>query len=250
MALDHSYEKNYKYIFSKINKEYTTEKLIQEKKEIQNALIFHKILIAFIILLSASLGTFIFFRYNKIQRTYKQRFREMLAEKADTNVFENNTPVNHHLSSDFENKKTLLISKIPGLSASTIDGILSKLENFEKENLFLNTQITQKSLSEKLGTNPSYLSKIINVYKQKKFIQYINDLRLDYIVEQLKSDDELLKMDVKEIAHIAGFASAESFSDNFQRKFQIKPSFFIKMMKEDIKTSFQLHNPTLDSENI
>ena len=43
--------------------------------------------------------------------------------------------------------------------------------------------------------------------------------------------------EIKELANIAGFTNAEAFSDNFQRKFEIKPSYFIKMMKENIKTS-------------
>ena len=143
-----------------------------------------------------------------------------------------------------------MYSKISGLSASTIDSILNKLEVFESENQFLNPKITQKTLSEELKTNPSYLSKIINVYKEKNFTQYINDLRLDYILERLKTDEDLLQIDVKEIANEAGFSSAESFSDNFQRKFKIKPSYFIKMMKENLKISSQSHNPTSDLENV
>ena len=41
-------------------------------------------------------------------------------------------------------------------------------------------------------------------------------------------------MDVKELAAIAGFSSTENFSDNFRRKFDLKPSVFIKMMKDKL----------------
>jgi AraC-like DNA-binding protein len=235
LFLDRSYEKNYKYLFAKINKEYTSEKLIQEKKDIENSLKFHRLFIIFIIIFSFSVITFIFYRYTKIQKEYKQRFREILVEKKqnkpiEKNVFKENTQTNPA-------QNTLLYSKIAGLSASTIDSILNKLEIFESENQFLNPKITQKILSEELKTNPSYLSKIINVYKEKNFTQYINDLRLDYILERLKTDEDLLQIDVKEIANEAGFSSAESFSDNFQRKFKIKPSYFIKMMKENLNSN-------------
>ena len=248
LFLDKSYEKNYKYLFAKINKEYTSEKLIQEKNDIENSLKFHRLFIIFIIIFSFSVITFIFYRYTKIQKEYKQRFREILVEKKQNKTIEKinlkeNTQTN-------QSQNTLLYSKISGLSASTIDSILNKLEVFESENQFLNPKITQKTLSEELKTNPSYLSKIINVYKEKNFTQYINDLRLDYILERLKTDEELLQIDVKEIANEAAFSSAESFSDNFQRKFQIKPSYFIKMMKENLKTSSQSHNPTSDLENV
>ena len=248
LFLDRSYEKNYKYLFAKINKEYTSEKLIQEKNDIENSLNFHKIFIIFIIILSFSIVSFVFYRYTKIQKEYKQRFREILVEKKqnkpiEKNAFKENTQTNPA-------QNTLLYSKISGLSVSTIDSILNKLEIFESENQFLNPKITQKTLSEELKTNPSYLSKIINVYKEKNFTQYINDLRLDYILERLKTDEDLLQIDVKDIANEAGFSSAESFSDNFQRKFKIKPSYFIKMMKENLKTSSQSHNLTSDLENV
>ena len=248
MFLDRSYEKNYKYLFAKINKEYTSEKLIKEKKDIENSLKFHRLFIIFIIIFSFFVITFIFYRYTKIQKEYKQRFREILVEKKqnkpiEKNVFKENTQTN-------QSQNALLYSKISGLSASTIDSILNKLEIFESENQFLNPKITQKTLSEELKTNPSYLSKLINVYKEKNFTQYINDLRLDHILERLKTDEELLQIDVKEIANEAGFSSAESFSDNFQRKFKIKPSYFIKMMKENLKTSSQSHNLTSDLENV
>lgn len=94
-------------------------------------------------------------------------------------------------------------------------------------------------LSEGLGTNSTYLSKIINIYKGKSFNHYINDLRINYITDLMKNDAKFLNIDVKELATIAGFTNAISFSDNFQRKYQIKPSFFIKMMKENMKESSQ-----------
>lgn len=248
LFLDRSYEKNYKYLFAKINKEYTSEKLIQEKNDIENSLKFHRLFIIFIIIFSFSVITFIFYRYTKFQKEYKQRFREILVEKKQNKTIEKINLKENTQTNQAQN--ALLYSKISGLSASTIDSILNKLEIFESENQFLNPKITQKTLSEELKTNPSYLSKIINVYKEKNFTQYINDLRLDYILERLKTDEELLQIDVKEIANEAGFSSAESFSDNFQRKFKIKPSYFIKMMKENLKTSSQSHNLTSDLENV
>lgn len=249
LYLDHSYEKNYKYLFSKINKEYTSEKLVQEKNEIENSLKFHQLFIIFIVILSFSVITFIFYRYTRIQKEYKQRFREIISQKNIPAVVTSNLDIISH--QNFNQSKTEnLYDKIPGLNASTINSILSKLNNFEAEHQFLNNQLSHKSLSEELGTNLSYLSKIINVYKQKNFNQYINDLRLDYIIEKLKTDEKYLAMDVKEIANLAGFTSAESFSDNFKRKFKIKPSLFIKMMQENTKTSFQSHNQASNSENV
>ncbi|WP_194461762.1 helix-turn-helix domain-containing protein, partial [Cloacibacterium rupense] len=247
---DHSYEKNYKYLFNKINKEYTSELLIQEKNEIENSLKFHQLLIIFIIILSFSVGSFIFYRYSKVKKAYKQRFREILAEKNKFSIYEQNSDSSKKTVDRLENHKTLLISKIPGLSPATIDSVLNKLDTFENENQFLNPKITLKSLCEEFNTNSGYLSRIINVYKQKNFTQYINDLRLDYIIEKMKTNKKYLSIEIKELASEAGFGNAESFSDNFQRKFKMKPSIFIKMMKEETKTSFQSHNQASSLENV
>lgn len=227
MSLDKSYEKNYKYLFAKIHKEYDSQKLIDEKNSIENSLKIHQYLTLFIIILSIIIISFSTYKYFQIQRRYKERFKQILSQ---------NTEIEKIPVTIVEENKTV-IPKITGLSESTITYILEQLEIFEKEQQFLDSKITQKLLSEKLGTNPTYLSKIINAYKEKSFSNYLNDLRLEYIVELLKTEHQFLEKEIKELANIAGFTNAEAFSDNFQRKFEIKPSYFIKMMKENIKTS-------------
>jgi AraC-like DNA-binding protein len=59
-------------------------------------------------------------------------------------------------------------------------------------------------------------------------------LRLDYLIGLLKNDVKYINMDVKELASIAGFSSAENFSANFRRKFDMKPSVFIKLMRDKL----------------
>ena len=160
MSLDKSYEKNYKYLFAKIHKEYDSQKLIDEKNSIENSLKIHQYLTLFVIIISIVLISFSTYKYFQIQRKYKERFKQMISEK---NLEIEKIPV-----VIIEENKTIT-PKIEGLSESTITYILEQLEIFEKEQQFLDYKITQKLLSEKLGTNPTYLSKIINVYKEKNF---------------------------------------------------------------------------------
>ena len=63
---------------------------------------------------------------------------------------------------------------------------MQQLEKFEEEPRFTDNQMSLRLLSEEFNTNIPYLSKIINVYKEKIFNYYINDLRIDYIIELLK----------------------------------------------------------------
>ena len=244
MKLDRSYEKNYKYLYTKINKEYDTKKLILEKNEIESSLKTQRTIISTILLLTIIATLFFWNRYNSLQKKYKEKFEEIISIK-----HKKVNEVNKELASEIEDKKSSIsffkpensfdlefYNKIPGLNPLIVENILNKLEHFEKENKFLDNQVSKTLLSEILNTNPTYLSRIINVYKGKNVSIYINDLRLEYIIDLMKNDAKYLNMDVKELAYLSGFTNTQNFSDNFQRKFEIKPSYFIKMMKENIKT--------------
>ena len=252
MALDRNYEKNYKYLFSKINKEYDTHKLINEKNRIENSLKTQRTIISIILLLTILATLFFWNRYNSLQKIYKEKFEKIISEvpsKSKNKQIEkivNEIDVtedvisNSELNINFPKPKNSIdleyYNKIPGLNPLIVENILNQLEHFEKENKFLDNQVSKTLLSEILNTNPTYLSRIINVYKGKNVSIYINDLRLEYIIDLMKNDAKYLNMDVKELAYLSGFTNTQNFSDNFQRKFEIKPSYFIKMMKENIKT--------------
>ena len=234
MFLDRSYEKNYKYLYSRIVKEYDTKKLISEKNRIENSLENQRTI--FISLVTLMIITFLFFGYRiqKEKQNYKKRFDEIIAqqnnaEKEYEKLLVESVTYEHQQKFDYE-----FYNKIPGLNPVFVENILKELEIFENENKFLDSQVSQRSLSEDLGTNSTYFSKIINTYKGKNFALYISDLRLDFIIDHLKNDVKYINKDVKELASIAGFSSAENFSDHFRRKFDLKPSVFIKLMKDKL----------------
>ena len=56
-----------------------------------------------------------------------------------------------------------------GISKDIVDYILNRLEEFENNAEFLCSGITIHELSKQFKTNSKYLSKIINIYKSKKF---------------------------------------------------------------------------------
>ena len=80
MALDRNYEKNYKYLFSKINKEYDTHKLINEKNRIENSLKTQRTIISTILLLTILATLFFWNRYNSLQKIYKEKFEKIISE--------------------------------------------------------------------------------------------------------------------------------------------------------------------------
>ena len=234
MVLDRSYEKNYKYLYQRIVKEYDTKKLVSEKNRLENTTKNQRIVFVSLVLILIIGFLFFGWRIQREKQNYKKRFEEILAQQSINNVEKEKIATG---SNDYYQDQKLnydFYNKISGLNPSFVENILNQLEIFEKEDKFLDPQISQKVLSENLGTNSTYFSKIINTYKGKNFTLYINDLRLDYIIDHLKNDMKFLNKDVKELATIAGFSNAENFSDNFRRKFDLKPSVFIKMMKDKL----------------
>ncbi|WP_262708811.1 helix-turn-helix domain-containing protein [Flavobacterium anhuiense] len=83
-------------------------------------------------------------------------------------------------------------------------------------------------LSTTFESNSKHVSKVVNVYKEKSFTQYINDLRIEFAINQLQVNNKLRKYTVQALALEFGFNNAESFSTAFYKKTGIKPTYFIK----------------------
>ena len=113
-----------------------------------------------------------------------------------------------------------------------IDSVLVGLQLFEKRQEYLSKKITLSLLAKRLNTNANYLSKIINRYKNTSFPNYLNTLRINNIVNQLKKDAVIRKFTVKAIAQEAGFNNSDSFSKIFFKIKGVKPSYYIKNLDE------------------
>ncbi len=114
------------------------------------------------------------------------------------------------------------------LSPSLTEEILKKLDDFEDKNGFTENNITLAKLAKRFKTNSTYLSKIINTHKKKNFATYVNDLRIAYCTQRLKTDKKFRQYSIESIAKEVGFNSIQSFSSTFHKKIGSYPSSFIK----------------------
>ena len=112
------------------------------------------------------------------------------------------------------------------------EDILSKLEQFEAQQGFLDNDLSLLSLAKFLETNASYLSKILKHYKGNSYTNYIKELRINYAITELKTNKKLRSYTIKAIAELVGFNNAESFSKAFYKKAGIYPSFYIKQLNK------------------
>lgn len=130
-------------------------------------------------------------------------------------------------------KKKVNTIKTNLISDKVENEILVKLETFEKNRGFLNQNITITTLAKELDTNVKYLSSILNNVKQKSFNNYINELRIEYIIKCLKEDKKFRLYKVSHLATLSGFASQSSFTTFFKLVTGTTPSVFIKKMTEN-----------------
>ena len=113
-----------------------------------------------------------------------------------------------------------------------ISDILKKLEIFESEHTFIKNGITLNKLSKDFNTNTAYLSKIINHYKKESFSSYLNNLRIDFVIKELKNNKQFRSYTILAISKEIGFNNPESFSKAFYKKTGIYPSYFIKELNQ------------------
>ncbi|MDT7830913.1 helix-turn-helix domain-containing protein [Flavobacteriaceae bacterium S356] len=113
-----------------------------------------------------------------------------------------------------------------------IDTIVKKLEAFERKNAFTSTRLSLNSLANDLKTNPNYLSKIINHRMGIGFSSYINELRINYVLDLLDKNPTIRKYSIEAIGNEVGYKNAQSFSNAFYKKTGLKPSYYIKQLNK------------------
>jgi len=119
--------------------------------------------------------------------------------------------------------------------------ILTKLANLEKGNFFLDPNCNLHQLSEQLKTNPKYLSQVINQEKKSNFNNYINELRINFLLPKLLKDIEFRNSKLSYIAISLGYNNLNTFNAAFKKRMGILPSNFIN----ELNNSFEIRNKSL-----
>jgi len=111
------------------------------------------------------------------------------------------------------------------------ENILRQLEELKNSTDYLSSDFNIKLLADKLKTNTSYLSYILNNTKNQSFKQYITKLRIDYLTEKLNTDEQYLNYTIQYLAEEIGYTNASAFTRAFKKELGITPSEYIKSLK-------------------
>lgn len=157
------------------------------------------------------------FYYKLREKSRKKKFKKLLKKVTE-------------LENVQEKKVVSRKDKIPDKNVSEI---LDKIESFEKEAQYLSTECNLNFMAEKLETNATYLSKVINRYKGKSYTAYITELRINTALVRLKNEKKLQSYTIKAIAEEFGFKRQETFSRAFKAQTGIYPSQYLKNLSKN-----------------
>lgn len=136
--------------------------------------------------------------------------RERLAEQNADTV----TPSVSKLS---ENKESELLN--------TIDRLL------DVEKLFRDSTLDRASLAKAVGTNETYISKVINKCKGMSVSAYINRCRAEY-ARNLMVDHQDEPLSINDISSQSGFSSMSVFYRSFSKLTGMSPRLYMRTLKQ------------------
>lgn len=121
-------------------------------------------------------------------------------------------------------------------SDETLSKLLIRLEEFERSHKYLKPEISLTSLSHYIGTNQTYLSELLKVYRGTTYRNYINGLKINYIKKKLYEEPIYREYKIAHLAEECGFASRQVFISVFKKQTGVPPSYFISQLKNENST--------------
>ncbi|WP_298118913.1 helix-turn-helix domain-containing protein [Flavobacterium sp.] len=198
--------------YNEIEKKNLNEEVSLLKNENRKFSKYQYSLIIFITLLMLIL--IIGFYYNKRKTEEKiNLLLKKLKENKNSDIEKNTIP----LKVSDENEKKI------------IDGLLK----LERDLYFLKKEFNLHNAAKKIGSNTTYLTSVIKTHKKMSFNDYTNELRINYILNQLIENKKLQNYTIQSLAEVIGYKKGASFSKIFKQKTGVSPFQFIEKLKEN-----------------
>lgn len=228
IEVDAMLAKNYKYLVGRMYRQYNVRILLTNNEKAQGKLVNRNVIILLLVMLSAlCLFVVVLFwrKYKKTRLLYLQNFNLLMEQR--TLQMEQEEAI----------EEVIATTEIE-INPEIVEGVLKRLRKFEETKKYLDKDLTLVKLSKYLNSNPNYVSKIIAHFKDKKYLEYITHLRIDYIIGILETESRYRKYSYGALAGEAGFITAKKFSQAFFDKTKTPLKFFIEEI--EVRSSSQI----------
>lgn len=214
----------------KINEISKQKELLKLRSESQEERYHFTILILILTIISGLVVTISYYKIKRKNKYLFARTKELALEKL--NQKKNTVQQTIQPPVDFKINQKL---KEPYLDEDVKEIIMTKLKRLEDELFFLDPKCRINDLAEELQTNQKYLSQVINHEKETNFNNYINGLRINYLLNRFLEDKDFRNSKLSYIAVSSGFNNLNTFHAAFKKHLGILPSSFIKQLNEEEK---------------
>jgi len=238
LAYKHSkiYLDNYEKSESKLNEEIlevnyklgvgdlTTEMLtIQEKYKYDVFL--NKGLKVFYVILFVAI-VFLLIKNIRDKNKAHKKMNDLIEEFKANLEKKTNSPVPEEVV--FEQEEILLKKENANLSIDEAkeNKIVEKLLALESKLEYLNADFTLPYVAKKIKTNTTYLSYVVNKRFGKSFGEYSNELKINYVINEMITNHMYRKYSTQAIAESVGFKNAVSFAKSFRKRTGVSPAQF------------------------
>ena len=132
-----------------------------------------------------------------------------------------------------ETERVVIQENDLNISQETEARLYKQLIKLENEQFYLDKTISLTKLSNQLFTNSTYLSFIIKKYRNQNFSDYIMNQRIQFLIQSLKENKDLLEFKLSYLADYAGFLSHSKFTTAFKSIVGKTPSQYIDDIRKE-----------------
>lgn len=102
---------------------------------------------------------------------------------------------------------------------------------FEFEKIYLKSELRITDVANRISLTPNYVSKIVNENAKMNFNDFVNQYRINEVVEKFKNKEHQ-KKNIIALAQEAGFKSKSTFQTVFKKNTGKTPSQYLKELDE------------------
>ncbi|WP_228448448.1 MULTISPECIES: helix-turn-helix domain-containing protein [unclassified Chryseobacterium] len=215
-------------IAGRTNADTTIKKIVAEVDKGHKESSKKQLIIIGVLIFIAGAITIILWKRRK--RIIHKKYEALIAKINNEKEHQIETELSHDIKSN-EPKSSVVITD------ETIKVLLFKLEKFENSDKYLRKDLSLTWMANHLNTNPKYLSEIIKVYREHNFTSYINELRINYIMNKLYENPIYREYKITYLAEECGYATPRVFVNAFKKETGFTPSYFV----EQLRMSSSLH---------
>lgn len=152
-----------------------------------------------------------------------------LIEEFKANLEKKNLPETEEIVLDLEPEEEIHLKKENvnlSIDEAKENKIVEKLLALESKHEYLNADFTLPYVAKKIKTNTTYLSYVVNKRFGKSFGEYSNELKINYVINEMITNHMYRKYSTQAIAESVGFKNAVSFAKSFRKRTGVSPAQF------------------------